>query len=220
MRKSKSPQINLKPSIAFVVDGESEVWYLQMLKRNEKSINVNLEPRIPQKKKLKDQIQTVLALSKDFAKVFWIIDFDVLVQETKKTKKGQITPIQIYEAFRKKIKKHDNITLIINNPCLEFWLLLHFEETSKYFENCDSAHSRLKKYLPDYKKTSRYYTKQGDDIYLKLKPNLGYALRNAKRLGLFDPANPLSAKSEMHLFFNSVEFKKILNDIRLEFLKS
>jgi len=42
--------IKSNPSYAVVVDGETEIWYLQMLKRNERSLNINLEPKLPQKK--------------------------------------------------------------------------------------------------------------------------------------------------------------------------
>lgn len=65
-----------KPRYAFIVEGECEFWYIQMLKRNERSLRVDLKPEIPQKKKLKDQYKKVIESSKEYDKVFWIIDFD------------------------------------------------------------------------------------------------------------------------------------------------
>jgi hypothetical protein len=68
-----------KNTYAIVVDGETEVWYFQMLKRNEPSLQVNIEPKIPQKKKLPDQYKKVCELSEDYTKVFWVIDLDVII---------------------------------------------------------------------------------------------------------------------------------------------
>ena len=127
MRKLKSIKPKGKQKFAFVVDGECEFWYINMLKRNERAINVDLKPEIPQKKKLCDQFNKVVELSADYDKVFWIIDFDVIKNETLKASKGTLTSIQEFKGYCDKI--HDsctNIVVIINNPCLEYWILLHF----------------------------------------------------------------------------------------------
>ena len=80
----------------------------------------------------------------------------------------------------KKIKKKQNVIVIVNNPCIEYWFLLHFKKTAKFFTDCSSAESELKKYLKNYKKTRKYFTKQDDDIYLKLKDKLNDARENSK----------------------------------------
>lgn len=210
MRKNRAIPFKCKPTFAVVVDGDCEVWYLQMLKRNERSIVVNIEPKIPQRKRLSEQYKNVITLSEENTKVFWIVDFDVIVSETKSAKVGSKTALQSFLEFKNKIsEKHKNIVIIVNNPCLEFWLLLHFEATSKYFDTCEDAEKQLKKYLKDYEKTQKYYTKQDNDLYIKLKPNLADALKNAKALNLFDNENPSKAMSEMQLFFEANEFGQL-----------
>lgn len=210
MRKTRAIPIKSKPTFAVVVDGDCEVWYLQMLKRNERSIVVNIEPKIPQRKRLSEQYENVIKLSEENTKVFWIIDFDVIVSETKSAKVGSKTALQSFLEYRNTIaEKHKNIVIIVNNPCLEFWLLLHFEATSKYFDTCEGAEKQLKKCLNDYEKTQKYYTKQDNDIYLKLKPNLVDALKNAKSLKLFDTENSNKGMSEMQLFFEATEFGEL-----------
>lgn len=44
--------------------------------------------------------------------------------------------------------------LVVSNPCFEYWLLLHFEETSKLksLNNCGKCKTRLRKHLPNYRK--------------------------------------------------------------------
>lgn len=209
MRKTKSIQPKGKQKFAFVVDGECEFWYIQMLKRNEKSINIDLKPEIPQKKKNADQFKKVVELSADYDKVFWIIDFDVIRSETLLAKKRTKTALQEFKEYCDEINKnHENIIVIINNPCLEYWILLHFERTSKYYESCESVIRQLKKHLPEYKKTKLFYTKEDNDIYLRLKPILSKAITNAERLERFDFHNPDSGMSEMQLFFNIEQIRR------------
>ena len=181
-----------------------------MLKRNERSIVVNIEPKIPQRKKLSEQFENVIKLSEESTKVFWIIDFDVITKETKESKTGSKTATQLFLEYRKTIaEKYKNVVIIVNNPCLEFWFLLHYEPTSKYLDTCEGAEKQLKKHLKDYEKTEKYYTKQDNDIYLRLKQNLAGAVRNAKALKLFDTENPNKGMSEMQLFFETDEFGQL-----------
>lgn len=214
MSRNRKIPFKKKPIFyAFVVDGECEFWYIKMLKRNEKYINVNLEPKIPQRKKLSEQYEKVIELSKDYDKVFWVIDFDVINRETRSVKKGNKTTLQEFKEFYDIIiNKYQNITIIINNPCLEYWLLLHFEPVSKYYETCEKVIKQLKKHkcLTDYEKTQKYYTKQDNDIYLKLKPFLLTAITNAKNLGEFDLNYPHSGMTQMQFLFETIELKKII----------
>ena len=207
MRLNKTPRFKSKPKFAFVVDGQCEYWYIQMLKRNEREMGIDLKPEIPQKKTLVEQYDKVKQLSNDYDKVFWIIDLDVVNSETRTTQKGKKTPLQELKEYLKEIEslnakeKEHRIIVIINNPCLEFWFLLHFEETSKYFNDCDKAGKQLKKYLPDYEKTQKYFTTQGTDIYLRLKSRLATAIKNAAKIKPFDINNPHTGMAQMQLFF-------------------
>jgi hypothetical protein len=83
MRKRHKYSSPKKITYAIIVDGETEIWYFQMLKRNEPSLQVNIEPKIPQNKRLSEQYEKVCELSEDFSKVFWIIDLDVVISENK-----------------------------------------------------------------------------------------------------------------------------------------
>lgn len=212
MRKKKSITIKSKQRYAFVGDGDCESWYIQMLKRNERSITVNLEPKIPQRKKLSEQYKMVIELSLYYDNIFWIIDFDVINSETRSSKKGIKTPLQEFNEYFDQIEnEYKHIKIIINNPCLEYWFLLHFESTSIYIENCDRVVTQLKKYdcLSGYEKSKKYYTKEGNDIYFKLKPFLNNAITNSNKLEPFDFENPHSGLSQMQLLFESDKLKKL-----------
>lgn len=56
MRHTRKIRRQVVPTFSFVVDGETEIWYLQMLKRNERQFKINIEPKLPQKKVLRSSI--------------------------------------------------------------------------------------------------------------------------------------------------------------------
>jgi len=75
-----------------------------------------------------------------------------------------------------------NIYVAITSvPCFEYWLLLHFGDSTKSYEPlpgnsaCKQLTSELKKHLPNYEKGAA-------GIFLRLKPRLDYAKRNAARV--------------------------------------
>lgn len=205
--KFKAPKT---PAVfAVVVDGETEVWYLQMLKRNERNIRVSIKPEIPNKKSVEEQYNLICELAtKEFTKVFWIVDLDTVLKEEYEAPKGKKSPLKSFEEYRTKLAhKYENVVVIVNNPCLEVWFLLHFEKTAKGFRNCSSVEAELKKHLKNYEKTRKFFTKQNDDIYLKLKPNIKAGLTNSIALGNFDQENPKKAMCEMQYLFQSDELK-------------
>ncbi|MGB4655352.1 MAG: RloB family protein [Bacteroidales bacterium] len=213
MRRAKGNAPKPKPSFAVVVDGETEVWYLQMLKRNEPKIRVNIKPEIPNKKSVEEQYNLVCDLSKkEFTKVFWIVDLDTFIKEDKETPKGKKSSLEEFNEYRAILEtEYTNVVVIVNNPCLEFWFLLHFKKTSKYFNSCSSVETVLKKHLDNYEKTRKFFAKQGNDIYLQLKPKLKKAIENSIALGNYDKENPQKAMCEMEFLFQSDELKNILN---------
>ena len=205
MRHNKS-QPAKKPSFALVVDGETEYWYFQMMIRHEKDrLNVHIKPELPSKKTLSGQFKMVKDLAADYDKVFWIVDLDVILKDTAEAKNGSKTRLAEFGGYLATIvKKHLNIVVVVNNPCLEFWLLLHFEATSKSFDNCSGAERQLQKHLPGYEKTKKYFTNQNNDIYLRLRPERAAALSNGGKLGRFDVFRPCNPISEMHLLFDTL----------------
>ncbi len=206
-RKRKKISQPKKDVFAIIADGETEVWYFQMLKRNEPYLQINVEPKIPQKKRLSEQYKEVIELAEDYTKIFWIIDLDDIIKKSNETKKRDKTKIQELKEYLKELEKEKfkNVITILNNPCLEYWFLLHFEKTAKHFPKCSSSVKQLKKYLKDYTKNQKYFTKQNNDIYLKLKPKLSTAIKNSKSVHRKNLNDLDRAICEMSLFFETKE---------------
>ena len=206
MRTKKNIRIQKRRIYSFVVDGECEYWYLQMLKDNEKSLNIHLSPEIYKKKTLDEQYKRVMELVEENEKVFWIIDFDVIDKETREAGKGKKTALQKFKEYREKTKRFSKIEIIINNPCLEFWFLLHFVRTNKFYKDYDSLLPDLQKHLDGYEKTEKYFVKTKPDIYRRLKSKLNEAKNNAEKCGGFDFENTGKGLSEMQIIFRELGF--------------
>jgi hypothetical protein len=104
MRQPKNKKPQTASVFAFVVDGETEFWYLKMLQRyiqKEHNIRLNFEPKIPNKKSLKEQYEFVKEKLKEYDKVFWIIDLDSTIKESREVSKRNTKPIDKFIKFRK-----------------------------------------------------------------------------------------------------------------------
>lgn len=204
------PRIPIRKTYAFVGDGETELWYLQMLKKNEKSLTVTIKPELPQKKSIEDQFAYVQELSEIHEKVFWIVDTDVVIRETRSFKGPKDkTPAAIlkqkYEQIQSDQRLKDKVIFVANTPCLEYWILLHVVQTTRYYDTCEKVIDEIRRHEPltDYAKTQKYY-QQANDIYKRLKPLLDNAKGNAARTGAFNPDNLEKGLSEMHTIFTEL----------------
>ena len=198
------------PAFAIVADGETEIWYLQMMKQTERQVRLTIKPELPKKKRIEDQCELVCKLAQgEYDKVFWIVDLDQITKEQREATGGKKDPMRTFIECREKVlhgKKYaKRVRVIVNNPCLEFWFLLHFEYTAKSFSDYDELAKELKKHIKDYDKNEGYYKPKNNDIYSKLKPYLNTAIKHSDRLGKFDPQAPSKAVSEMPLFFRTEE---------------
>ena len=205
MRANRKRRQFASPVFSFVVDGECELWYLQMLKDNERSLKIRLSPEIYKKKTLCEQYKRVVQLTKESEKVFWVIDFDVIYNATPPAKKGVKTEQQKFKEYYDKCKKNKKVIVIVNNPCLEFWFLLHFYYTKRFYEDYKSLLPVLKKHLLDYEKTEKYFIKTSPDIYKRLKVKLKTARENSQKTGEFDLNNIAIGISEMHKIFDELK---------------
>lgn len=105
------------------------------------------------------------------------------------------------ELRRKLHEGFENVHVIVNNPCLEFWFLLHFVKTTDYYKNYQEVVDDLRGFLKGYGKTRRYFMREGKDIYSRLKPYLKNAIENAEDLGKFMEKEPAKAMCEMDEMF-------------------
>ncbi|NOX19340.1 MAG: RloB domain-containing protein, partial [Chlorobi bacterium] len=135
-RRKNSRKRHAKKSYLFIVDGQTEMWYLQLMKKYENFPRIDIKPELAKKKKLNELFELVSSYSLIYDKVYWLIDLDIILQN------DQVDQLKV---FITKLKKNNSVVVLINNPCLEFWFLIHFKETAKVFPICSGVESELKK---------------------------------------------------------------------------
>lgn len=190
------------PSYAIIHDGETEKWYLKLMLQEE-----NIRRHIDFKHfkgSLQEIYQKIIELvSESYTQIFWIIDFDAIIKEENERSKKSISPFNEFIRIKADAQKYaDILTILVNNPCLEFWYLLHYKKTSKYYPKYEpELEGLLRKFLPHYKKEEDYY-KQARNLYVQLKPFQPTGIQNANSLPLFDGTNCIQASAEIYKVVN------------------
>lgn len=161
--------------IAVVGDGVTEKIYFEQLKGLEGINHVVIKPELPSKTSKGGSYRKVINTAKSLVEdgydhVYCLIDFDTVLSENK------------LADFRKELKEiTSEITVYINNPCFETWVLGHFERTGRAFENCGTVSRAIVKHLNGYCKEQKYLC--GKNLYKTLKPYLeSSAIPNAEFL--------------------------------------
>lgn len=205
---SRIPNIGQRKNIFLLVDGECEYDYLKAFKRHEKYIqtlrNIDIEPDLPKFKSLEDQYDKLKESLKHYDKVIWVVDYDVITKESREQQKGKETSEQKFKRYSAelekiaKVYKHTEIHILINNPSIEYWYLLHYEATSRYYRKSSEAERELKKHLKSYTKLDAKYRKQ---IFNTLYPNLGNAIDYAKRINI--DTDEILARADLYKIFEN-----------------
>ena len=202
-------------AIALVVDGQDEKWYIDRVKAHypcNALKSIRIRPELPERKKVQELFDFAEnKLNEEYTYVVLIIDMDEPLKDSKEINTFQ----DLYEKY---IAAHNNslvgrqktkygwmnkLLLIVNNPCLEYWYLLHYRKTTKFFADFAELQTELRRIpeLSQYKKCENYYNCH-PDIYIRLERNNG--LINARNNAV--PFNISNCKtqgcSEMNLMFN------------------
>lgn len=200
-------------AIAIIVDGQDEKWYVNKVKNHypcDALKQIRVRPELPERKKVQELFDFAKSkLEKEYTFVVLIIDLDEPLKDTKEFNKFK-------ELYTKYIAAKNNtlvgrqktnygwmgkLLLIVNNPCLEYWYLLHYCKTTKFFSDFATLCPVLRK-IPDlaqYEKCEKYYNNH-PNIYLRLNNRLDNARNNANT---FDLKNcTIQGCSEMNRMFD------------------
>jgi len=198
-----------KTNIYILVDGDCESDYLKALKRSEPYTSllrhVDIKPDLLKYTSIESQYDELCTQLNHYSKVIWLVDYDVILKESNEQNKGKETTEQKFHKYRKKLeklasqKKYEGkeLHVLINNPSLEYWYLLHYEATTKHYRTSNEAERHLKKHLKTYTKLDENYRRQ---IFGVLEPKLQDAIRNAKRIVIEDE-NEILARADIYKIF-------------------
>ena len=137
-----------------------------------------------------------LKRSKDYNQVYCVIDRD--------------THKNFHEARALAAASKNKVTLVISNPCFEYWLILHFSFTRKGYRSVgsQSAGDKALKELLAIKQMAEYEKGQTKGLFDVLLPHLPTAekhalasLKDAENCGEYNPS------TQIHLLLD--DFRKL-----------
>jgi hypothetical protein len=190
MRK-KNKLSHIRKTIAVIGEGLTEREYFKSLKHHEK-LPFKFKPDIPKHSDIWSIVSKAEELANYFDFVYCIIDLDRILPNK-----------QEYGFYRKIKNRQKNIVFIENNPCFELWILLHFEFSTRDYDNCGSLTAILKKHIPDYVKSFKYL--ENRDLYGLLSSKLELAIRNALML----EKAIVNSKSDVYKIILEMNIKRI-----------
>lgn len=189
----------VKKSIAIIGEGETEWFYFDTL-RIACRYKFKVAPDFPQH----SDIPHIAKLAEDYVKrqtdhVVCLVDMDRLLQIPKEMK--------TYRNLKNKSSK--NVIWIETNPCTEFWFLLHFlpQLSIKHYASCEEVLPDLRRYMPGYEKTARYFKRNNLYKFLTENGDLQRALGYAAELTRLAAASleDQMAYTQMHRVFELID---------------
>ena len=185
-----------KLPILILVEGETEEKYFQSLRSDlllsmlfiEKGKHTDAPSLIDEAESLFRKGKTANAKTsrasqktyppKYFSKVFIVFDMDEKLQSYNLAmqKTAELNKLKLKTARHSKSnREYVEFKAIPSIPNFELWVLLHFESISVHQMSISMSQSRLRKFIPDYRK--------GDpELYEAIKENTAAAIGRAKRL--------------------------------------
>lgn len=171
-RKIKERKIK-NPTITIIGEGATERFYFTHLKRLN-GYKYTCKPRNFTEQtfdEMRKQIERVLA---DNGIAVCVFDADVT--RTRPAEKIK------YDDMRRKYAKNPSVILCDSMPSIEFWFLLHYLNTNRYFATSDDVITVLRRFITDFSKHQSFLSKEIWVSELMRNDKLGFAISRAIKL--------------------------------------
>lgn len=177
-RRIKNKRLKFKCVV--LGDGQTEQFYFKHLKEI-KNYGYSIRPRFFENISLFDAEHIIdELLDGGCDKILYFTDYDVIVNQSKNEKKNQ----KEFDRIKNKYKEYGGKVIICESmPSIEFWFLLHYQYTTKAFQNAKEVESVLKKYIPTYSKVQRTFLNNKKWVELLCENNaMDSAIKNADKI--------------------------------------
>ena len=162
------------PMITIIGEGATERYYFTHLKRL-RGYNYVCKPR-------NFTEQTFDEMQKQIDRVLADNGIAVCVFDTDVTRTRPAEKIK-YDDMRRKYAKNPSVILCDSMPSIEFWFLLHYLNTNRYFATSDDVITMLRRFIPDFSKHQSFLSKETWVSALLADNRLDTALSNANAIG-------------------------------------
>lgn len=136
-----------KPMPTIIGAGITEQWYFTHLKFLY-DYQIKVRPRFFGKETADGMAKKIAEVLNDGGMAICVFDADVSTWNEEEKKK--------LDKLRVKYAKNKNVILCDSLPAIEYWFLLHYENTNRFLGTSKAAMQALRKYMPDYDKTDSF----------------------------------------------------------------
>ena len=150
MRKRKATQ-NTRQVIHIVGEGLTELFYFSHLKRL-LNYQCSISPRLFENNSIEKIEKKIVELLREDVFVICVFDADVSRRSDAENKK--------LSALKKRYEKKENVILCDSLQSIEYWFLLHYDDTCRHFKDSAATEQALKRYIPSYDKSRKYLEKE------------------------------------------------------------
>ncbi len=150
MRKKKPTQ-STRQVIHIVGEGLTELFYFSHIKRL-LNYRCSISPRLFENNSIEKIEKKIIELLKEDVFVICVFDADVSRRSDAENKK--------LAALKKRYEKNASVLLCDSLQSIEYWFLLHYEDTCRHFKDSAATEQALKRYIPTYDKTRKYLEKE------------------------------------------------------------
>lgn len=147
MARKTSLKQRRSPIPTIIGAGITEQWYFTHLKAL-RGYRIKIRPRFFGTETAAGLSKRIEEVLQDEGIAICIFDADVSTWNEVERKK--------LDALRKKYKDNPSVLLCDSMPSIEFWFLLHYKNTTRYFGTSKTVIKELRKYIPQYDKTEQF----------------------------------------------------------------
>lgn len=160
-----------QPRTVIVGAGITEYWYLKHLKKY-KGFKYILRPSLFGDESMQTIQNRITDGLDSGATVVCVFDEDV--RQWNNTERKRM------EEIHHKYDNHENVIIASSMPSIEYWFLLHFENTNRHFGTSTKVIEVLKKYLSGFDKKENYLKQEKWLLSLLEEDKMKIAYNRAK----------------------------------------
>lgn len=147
MARKTSCKSSQSPIPVIIGAGITEQWYFTHL-QNLLNLRVRIRPRFFGTENIHELDKKIAQVIQEGATAICVFDADTTEFSETEAKKAQ--------NLKKKYANKKNVLLCDSLPSLEYWFLIHYEDTNKHFANSHAAELALRSHIPSYEKKEAF----------------------------------------------------------------
>ena len=168
-RKIKERKLK-SPTITIIGEGATERYYFTHLK-SLRGYRYTCKPRNFTEQTFDDMQKQIDRVLEDNGVAVCVFDADVT--RTRPSEKRKLNEM------RRRYSGNSSVILCDSMPSIEFWFLLHYLNTNRYFSSSDDVITLLRRYIPQFSKHQSFLSKESWVAEMIADNRLETAIANA-----------------------------------------